>query len=116
MDAQGINMPDDVEVNLGHGLSGGANRAKDSGNRRPGSSHPRGQIGARDKAEKARMHEVPGEELDYSQSINITTEALERGKVPPERVAQMIADSGHTLTKTDAALSPRTREIVGISN
>jgi len=49
-------------------------------------------------------------------SINITKEALALGKVPPERIAEQIAESGYTLSPADSALSPRTREMVGISN
>ena len=55
-------------------------------------------------------------EFDFSDSINITKEALAIGKVCPEQVAQFIADSGHTLDPSDRTLSPRTREIVHISN
>jgi|TARA_B110000285_G_C15100290_1_gene604596 serine/threonine protein kinase len=38
------------------------------------------------------------------------------GKIPPEKVAELIADSGYTMLPTDKNLSPRTREMVDISN
>lgn len=60
--------------------------------------------------------QIEGLDLDGLDSINITKEALELGKVPPEHVADMIAASNHSLSHTDKQLSPRTREIVGISN
>jgi 5'-AMP-activated protein kinase catalytic alpha subunit len=48
-------------------------------------------------------------------SINITQEALDIGKVPPEYIAQLIANSGHNLSQVDPNLSPRTKEMVDIS-
>jgi len=49
-------------------------------------------------------------------SQNISKEALAIGKIPPEDVGKLIADSGHSLVHTDRNLSPRTREMVEISN
>ena len=48
-------------------------------------------------------------------SINITQEALDIGKVPPEYIAQLIANSGHNLSQVDPNLSPRTKEMADIS-
>lgn len=50
------------------------------------------------------------------ESINITKEALEIGKVPPEEIADKIAQSNYSLNEKDKSLSPRMREMVGISN
>jgi serine/threonine protein kinase len=57
-------------------------------------------------------------ELDLidAPSQNISKEALAIGKIPPEKVADLIANSGHSLVHTDKKLSPRTREMVEISN
>jgi hypothetical protein len=57
-------------------------------------------------------------ELDIidAPSQNISKEALAMGKIPPEKVAELIANSGHSLVHTDKNLSPRTREMVEISN
>lgn len=49
-------------------------------------------------------------------SINITKEALAIGKVPPEQVADMIRASKFRLDENDPSLSPRAKEMVGISN
>lgn len=49
-------------------------------------------------------------------SINITKEALALGKVPPEQIADLIKGSGYSMKEDDAGLSPRTREMVGISH
>ena len=59
---------------------------------------------------------IPGFDLEGHESINITQEALEMGKLPPEAVADKIAALNYKMTHHDRQLSPRTREIVGVSN
>ena len=54
--------------------------------------------------------------VPIQRSMNITEEALAIGKVPPEDISFMIANSGHTLLPSDRNLSPRTREMVELSN
>lgn len=49
--------------------------------------------------------------LDEFESINITKEALEMGKQPPEAVADKIAACNYTLREDDKKLSPRTKEM-----
>lgn len=49
-------------------------------------------------------------------SINITKEALAIGKVPPEQISDLIKASKNSLLPSDPNLSPRTKEMVGISN
>jgi len=50
------------------------------------------------------------------ESINITKEALALGKVPPEQIADMIREHKFQLKEDDPTLSPRAKEMVGISN
>lgn len=49
-------------------------------------------------------------------SINITREALALGKVPPEHIADLLKASGYAMNEDDPKLSPRTKEIINISN
>ena len=43
-------------------------------------------------------------------SQNISKEALAIGKIPPEDVAKLIADSGYSLVHSDRNLSPGIRD------
>ena len=53
--------------------------------------------------------------LDEFESINLTKEAREMGKIPPEAVADKIAACNYTLKADDPKLSPRAKEMVKIT-
>lgn len=61
---------------------------------------------------KKRHHDLP---FEFDEHFNITKEALSIGKVAPERVAEAMVKSGYRMKKEDKQLSPRTREMCGIS-
>ena len=68
------------------------------------------------KHNKGRHHEILELDVVEQEVTSISKEALAMGKIPPEKVAERIAKSGYKLQHTDKNLSPRTREMIEITN